>query len=40
MRIILAFCIAVSIAIMYYVNVVEKDYIVITNVNGPDIDSE
>ena len=35
MRMILALCIALSITFMYYVNIVEKDYDVITNDYGP-----
>lgn len=36
MRIVLALCITVSITLMYYVNVVEKDYEIFTNENGPE----
>lgn len=36
MRTILAICIGVSIGLMYYVNIVQKDYDVITLPNGPE----
>jgi hypothetical protein len=36
MRTILALCIGLSIGIMYFVYIVEKDYLVITNSTGPD----
>ncbi|MES2749423.1 MAG: hypothetical protein V4606_03450 [Patescibacteria group bacterium] len=35
-RIILAICILFSISLMYYVNIVKKDYQVITSPNGPE----
>ena len=35
-RIILAICIMFSISLMYYVNIVQKDYEIITNPNGPE----
>jgi hypothetical protein len=35
MRIVLALCITFSICLMYYVNIVQKDYEVITSPNGP-----
>ena len=35
-RIILAICISFSITLMYYVNIVEKDYKIITSPNGPE----
>ena len=35
-RTVLALCIIFSIALMYYVNIVKKDYQVITNPNGPE----
>ena len=38
-RIILAICITISIAIMYYVNMVKKDYVVFTNPDGPTMDT-
>jgi hypothetical protein len=37
-RSILAFCIALSIGMMYYVYIVQKDYEVITLPNGPEKD--
>ncbi|MBY0538153.1 hypothetical protein K2P47_02000 [Patescibacteria group bacterium] len=36
MRIILAFCITISICLMYFVYIVEKDYDVMTNPSGPE----
>lgn len=36
MRTILVICIIFSIALMYYVNIVQKDYQVITSPNGPE----
>lgn len=36
MRTILAICIGISIGMMYYVNIVEKDYKVFTSENGPE----
>lgn len=36
MRVILAICITLSIGVMYYVYIIEKDYDVITNPNGPE----
>lgn len=35
MRFILVICIIFSISMMYYVNIVEKDYVVITSPEGP-----
>jgi hypothetical protein len=34
-RFILAISIIISISMMYYVNVIEKDYKIFTNPNGP-----
>lgn len=36
MRTLLAVCIGISIAMMYYVNIVQKDYKVFTSENGPE----
>lgn len=36
MRTLLAVCIGISIATMYYVNIVQKDYKVFTSENGPE----
>ncbi len=36
MRLILALCITVSIGLMYYVYIVQKDYDVIVNPTGPE----
>ena len=35
-RSVLALCIGISISLMYYVNIVQKDYEVFTNENGPE----
>lgn len=35
-RTVLALCIIFSIALMYYVNMVQKEYQVITSPNGPE----
>jgi hypothetical protein len=35
MRTILAICITLSLSLMYYVNIVQKDYKVFTNPTGP-----
>jgi hypothetical protein len=39
-RIIFALSIIISIGIMYYVNIIQKDYYVFTNPTGPDMNAE
>lgn len=34
-RLVLAICIASSLGLMYFVNIVQKDYVVLTNEDGP-----
>jgi hypothetical protein len=36
MRLILAICITLSIGVMYYVYIIEKDYDVLTSPTGPE----
>lgn len=36
-RMLLVTCIAISISLMYYVNVVKKDYYIYTNPGGPNL---
>lgn len=37
-RILLVVCITLSILLMYYVNIVKKDYVIFTNPGGPDLE--
>ena len=39
-RSILAICISLSIGLMYYVNMVQREYQVFTNPDGPVMDNE
>ena len=39
-RLLLAICITISIGLMYYVNIVRKDYEVFTNPDGPVMDDQ
>ena len=36
-RTVLGLCIVFSISLMYYVNIVKKEYVVFTNPDGPDL---
>jgi hypothetical protein len=36
-RFVLALCISISIGLIYYVNIIKKDYVVFTNPDGPNL---